>query len=228
MKYFFGVIFSLSLLIGIGCKGKKTVTEGKVPVEKKTEVVDEHAGHNHAPGEGHEDESIEAIYKRNKRGNGIFDERLKDPCEMVGIDEVAKIFGASASDIELKDVSNRKTGMTRTCFYRLNFHNKLNAGMMISMEANAVASELPDWYAKLIHDRKTQGENTMEDDKPIRYKDFPGFGDAGAYSFKTGKYYFHLNNEILFTIAFNTDFKEQTQVGYAKDVARRLLNHIGK
>lgn len=157
-----------------------------------------------------------------------FDPILPDMCAYITPEVLSSILGKPVEEIEIKDASNTKTGKSRTCFYKLLNQAPANAGIMINAEVNPLPEEVANYHTAYIAGKKTIGENSIEADKAFIYKDFPGFGDDGAYSYELSKYLWRIGEDIGFMIAFNTNYSPKEQKKIAEKIATEIMKNFNQ
>lgn len=158
----------------------------------------------------------------------VFDPSLPDMCTYITPEILANILGKPVGEITSKDGSNVKNPKSRNCFYKLLNQEPINAGVMVSAELNPLPDEISSYHSTSIKSKKTIGENSMQGSKPHVYKDFPGIGDDGAYSYELGRYVWRVGEEITFMVAFNTNYSEAKQKKIARQIAEKIMEAYNK
>jgi|TARA_R110000737_G_scaffold341558_1_gene365537 hypothetical protein len=150
---------------------------------------------------------------------------IPDACDLLTQETIAKYVGIPASSIMLADGSSSKNDLQRACFFKWDGSEIKNAGVMVQVQQNPVAGDVPDYLTYMVQGLKTEGENTMEGTN-TKFKDWSGFGDDGAYSTEVGKYVWRVGNDWAFMIAFNTTMSARDQQkaanAFAKEVMKRM------
>lgn len=149
---------------------------------------------------------------------------VPDACSLVSVEEIAKIFGISASDIRLKDASHTKSPFTRSCFFRWDGASP-NTGILIQVQANPVQEEYAEWVSLFISSKRTTGEKTMGDNETFKYEKMEGLGDDGSYSHRLGKYFWRDGDKYAFMIAFNTNSAKKLQMKNAKTIGNIMMEN---
>jgi len=152
-----------------------------------------------------------------------FDDRLPNPCEVMATETIAGLVGTDAGALEVKDASNTQNLFSKACFFKWDDPNMTDAGVMVQIMTNPVEEEAPEYLQMFIASKKTAGESTIGSDKKILYRDFPGFGDDGAYSNELHKYLWRLGDDFSFLLAFNTTLNKDEELAAAKVLATEIM-----
>ena len=154
-----------------------------------------------------------------------FDERLPDACSLLSEDLVVDIIGGQKGAVEIKDGSHSQNLFSRACFFKWEDPGVKNAGIMVQVMLNPVEHDEPEYLSIYIASKKTSGETSMGGEK-VLYKDFPGFGDDGAYSYTFHKYMWRQGNDFSYMIAFNTVMTEAEELAAAKRIATAIMKKV--
>ena len=163
-------------------------------------------------------------YIKPKLTDGQILAGVPDACSLVSVEEIAKIFGISASDIKQKDASHTKSPFTRSCFFRWDGASP-NTGILIQVQANPVQEEYAEWVSLFISSKRTTGEKTMGDNETFKYEKMEGLGDDGSYSHRLGKYFWRDGDKYAFMIAFNTNSAKELQMKNAKTIGNIMMEN---
>jgi len=148
----------------------------------------------------------------------------RSPCLYIPKSKLAKLFNWKDEDIKMKNASTKKSKYSKACFYRYNRDGDPNGGLMIQTQTNPIPGEIDDWASSFISAKITGGEKSFEPNTPaILYKKFSPEGKLGAYNAQTKKYFFKMNNDLIFMIAFNLAGNEKTQLKWANSIATDII-----
>ena len=151
---------------------------------------------------------------------------IPDACDLLSPATIAKYVNQPASEIFLADGSSPKNPKSRACFFKWDGSALPNAGVMVQLQQNPVAEDVPDYFTYLISSKKTEGENDPGTQTLIKYKDWKGFGDDGAYSTEAGKYVWRIGNDWAFMVAFNTMLRPNEQKKAAEAFAKEVMSNM--
>ena len=201
------IILLLIVTLLISCKSESSDSTTSAGKNSKTEAT----GNKSA---------TDGKIKTNFNKNGI-----PDACDLLTQETIAKYVGVPAASIMLADGSSSKNDLQRACFFKWDGSEIKNAGVMVQVQQNPVAGDVPDYLTYMVQSLKTDGENTMEGTN-TKFLDWQEFGDDGAYSTEVGKYVWRVGNDWAFMIAFNTTMKPRDQQkaanAFAKEVMARM------
>jgi len=153
-------------------------------------------------------------------------EGIPDACDLMTPETVGKAIGINPSSINITDGSSSKSKLQRACFFKWDGSSIKNAGVMVQLQKNPVADDVPDYFTYMITSKKTEGENDFAGGKKFKYKDWPGFGTDAAYSTDAGKYVWRVDNEWAFMIAFNTTLSPKKQKKAAEILAKEVMSRM--
>ncbi len=158
----------------------------------------------------------------------INDAGLPEPCELITIEELSRIFRISQDAISIKDASDAAAPHTVSCFFRWDAGAYDNQGILIQVMKNPIPEEFEYWVSTFVSSKRTKGEQTfMGEPLNFKYKDYPGYGDDGSYSYELGKYFWRIGEEKVFMIAFKVDgLLENQQVDYANKINDKMMSHL--
>ena len=218
------IILLLIITAFISCKSDSSVTTASAGENSKTEV----AGNESVKESSNSKPSALSAESRNTKGkvktnfnkNGI-----PDACDLLTQETIAKYAGVSAASIMLADGSSSKNDLQRACFFKWDGSEIKNAGVMVQVQQNPVADDVPEYLTYMVQSLKSDGENNM-DGEVTKYNDWPEFGDDGAYSTEVGKYVWRVGNDWAFMIAFNTTMKAKDQKKAAKAFAEEVMGNM--
>lgn len=156
-----------------------------------------------------------------KRGGKI----LPDACSLVPISEIAEILGLTEDQIFVRNSTPRDKNPTHSsCFFKWNEPNHPNSGILIQALRNPDEVAYPDYISQWIESSKMLGEQGTEGG-PVYFSDFTGFGDAGSYSYASGKYYWRLGEKLYFLVAFNATDTPELQFNRAQKLAYKITKY---
>lgn len=145
---------------------------------------------------------------------------LPDACTLISKEQIATIINEDPSIVRLKNGTSPQSSNTQACFYRWDFNGMPNSGILVQVQTNPIPDDLPTWASSFVDSKKSVGETDYSGSgETIKYKTMTNLGNAGAYSFEMGKYFWRLNDDYVFMIAYNlpgTD--EATQLKYTKKI----------
>lgn len=151
---------------------------------------------------------------------------IPDACDLLTQSTIAKYLNIPEASINLADGSSAKNNKQRACFFKWDGSSIKNAGVMVQVQQNQVADDVPEYLTYMVSSLKTDGENNFSDGTKMKYKDFPGFGDDGAYSTEAGKYVWRIGNDWAFMIAFNTTLEAKDQKRAAEAFAKEVMSRM--
>jgi hypothetical protein len=153
-------------------------------------------------------------------------EGIPDACDLLSVETIAKYVNQPSNSIFAADGSSPQNLKARACFFKWDGSAIPNAGVMVQLQRNPVQEEVPEYLTYLISSKKTEGDNDPVTKSVIKYKDWPGFGDDGAYSTEAGKYVWRVGSDWAFMIAFNTDLPPNAQKVAADAFAREVMSKM--
>jgi len=153
-------------------------------------------------------------------------EGIPDACDLLSAKTVAKYVRQPEGSIFLADGSSPQNPKARACFFKWDGSELANAGVMVQLQRNPVQEEVPEYFTYLISSKKTEGEKDPASKSVIKYNDWPGFGDDGAYSTEAGKYVWRVGNDWSFMVAFNTVLEPKAQKVAADAFAREVMSKM--
>ncbi len=145
---------------------------------------------------------------------------LVNACRFVSKADLSKIMGVPLTAINVKDGTSSTSKHSRACFFRWEQEGIPNSGVLLQVQINPIPDEFDGWATSFVASKKTSGENAYTSGGGvIKYKDFPGSWDDGAYSFEMGKFFFRLDNTYVCMIAFNLmESTEKEQYAWAQEI----------
>lgn len=150
---------------------------------------------------------------------------IPDACDLLSQETISKYIGIPSASIMLADGSSPKNKLQRACFFKWDGSEIKNAGVMVQVQQNPVADEVPEYLTYMVQSLKTDGENNMSG-TTVKFQDWPDFGDDGAYSTEVGKYVWRVGNDWAFMIAFNTTLSARDQQKAAKAFAKEVMDKM--
>lgn len=152
-------------------------------------------------------------------------EGIPDACDLLTSKTISKYLKISEAAINLADGSSKKSDLQRACFFKWDDPNMRNAGVMVQVQKNPVADDVPEYFTYMVQSLKTQGETDMAG-LNMKYSDWPGHGDDAAYSTEAGKYVWRLGSDWAFMIAFNTTIDASQQKAAAEAFAKEIMSKM--
>ena len=152
-----------------------------------------------------------------------YDKNVPDACSLLTTQEIATALGVDANSISVKDGSNLKSLNVRSCFFRWEHDGIPNSGVLIQAQSNPLPDDFPTWSTTYIKSKMESGEKSM-DGETFLYKPFNGGGVEGAYNHSQSKYFWRLDDKLIYTITFNVPSDEQTQLAWAEKIAAYVNN----
>ncbi len=153
-------------------------------------------------------------------------EGIPDACDLLTSKTIARYVNQPAESIFSADGSSSQNPKARACFFKWDGSALANAGVMVQLQRNPVQEDVPEYFTYLISSKKTEGEKDPQTKGVIKYNDWPGFGDDGAYSTEAGKYVWRIGNDWAFMIAFNTVLPPKAQKVAADALAREVMSNM--
>lgn len=150
---------------------------------------------------------------------------IPDACDLLTEETIAKYMGIPAASINLADGSSSKSQLQRACFFKWDGTALKNAGVMVQIQQNPVADDVPEYFTYMVQSLKKDGENVLNGGN-TKFYDWPGFGDDGAYSSEAGKYVWRVGNDWAFMVAFNSELKGKDQERAAKVFAKEVMDRM--
>lgn len=152
-----------------------------------------------------------------------YDKNVPDACSLLTTAEIAEAIGVDASGISIKDGSNLKSLNVRSCFFRWEHIGVPNSGVLIQAQSNPLPDDFPSWGTTYIKSKMESGEKSMDGETFI-YKPFNGGGVEGAYNHAQSKYFWRMDDKLIYTITFNLGADEPTQLAWAEKIAKYVNN----
>ena len=215
MRY---LLLLLAVLMIISCNPDKAAvkeSDSKMPIE--TELKPEQIELSTETGQ----QTAKTAKKTNYNIEGI-----PDACDLLSAETISRYVRQPVESIFLADGSSPKNPKARACFFKWDGSAIANAGVMVQLQRNPVQEDVPEYFTYLISSKKTDGEKDPAGGGTIKYKDWPGFGDDGAYSYVAGKYVWRVGNDWSFMIAFNTVLTEKAQKVAAETFANEVMSNM--
>ena len=151
---------------------------------------------------------------------------IPDACDLLTLETIAKYLNIPATGISLADGSSKQNDKSRACFFKWDDEDIKNAGVMVQVQQNQVEEDVPEYLTYMVSSLKTQGENDFNGAGVTKFKDWPDFGDDGAYSTDVGKYVWRVGNDYAFMIAFNTPLLGKKQKRAADAFAKEVMDRM--
>ena len=151
---------------------------------------------------------------------------LVPACIVVPLTKISSLVGVSADAIDIADSSPKDANPSHSsCFFKWEDFDVVSAGILLQVRINPLGEdEYPDYIKMFIDSKRDMGERTIEGEVD-KFITFEGFGDDGAYSYSSGKYFWQLGNKVLMSIAFNTSHTPEEQYKIATGLATEMVNN---
>ncbi len=218
------ILLLLIVTAFLSCKSDSTTATRSANEDSKTEAAPNKSVQEFAKSKptvsSAETRSTKGKVETNFDKNGI-----PDACDLLTQETIAKYIGIPAESIMLSDGTSPSSTLQRACFFKWDGSEIKNAGVMVQVQQNPVADDVPDYLTYMVQSLKSDGENNMTGEV-IKFKDWPEFGDDGAYSTEAGKYVWRVGNDWAFMIAFNTTMKARDQQKAAKAYAKEVMERM--
>jgi hypothetical protein len=217
------ILLLLIITAFISCKSDSTTAPGDNK-DSKTEAVANKSVQEFAKSKptvsSAETRATKGKIETNFNKNGI-----PDACDLLTQETIAKYVGIPAASIMLADGSSPTSDLQRACFFKWDGSEIKNAGVMVQVQQNPVADDVPTYLTYMVQSLKTEGENNMTGAN-IMFYDWKEFGDDGAYSTEAGKYVWRIGNDWAFMVAFNTTMTAREQQKAAKAFAKEVMERM--
>jgi len=82
---------------------------------------------------------------------------IPDACDLLTQKTIGKWIGIPAASISLADGSSSRHDKQRACFFKWDVGNIPNAGVMVQVQQNQVADDVPEYLSYMITSLKTDG-----------------------------------------------------------------------
>lgn len=202
-------------------------TDASTPVENAVNNKGKKTGAQNGTGQSStlrtKDEKSKAT---DNSGTNFNSEGIPDACDLLTSKTIGRYVRQPAETIFSADGSSPQNKKARACFFKWDGSDLANAGVMVQLQRNPVQEDVPEYFTYLIASKKTEGEKDPATDHTIKYQDWPGFGDDGAYSTEAGKYVWRVGNDWAFMIAFNTVLPPKAQKVAADAFAREVMANM--
>lgn len=167
------------------------------------------------------DNKLAIVDPNNAKGAAAVDPKtltVPSACQMITTGEVQKIIGTSAT-VMLKESNDPTNDKVKSCFFKWNDPSMPNAGILVQLMTNPVYDEYPQYISTYVSSKLEEGEMTMDQQAPFKYKKFNAAGHDGAYSFEQGRFYWTGDANYAFMLAFNVNsFDEDDMVDAAEEI----------
>ncbi len=175
--------------------------------------------------------TLTVISCKNEKPKGIVDpEKLPIPnaCEMVSDAWIKDNLKLNVKDISIREANSDKNKFFKSCFFQWEESaDNPNAGILIQIQTNSVYKEFPEFIAKSIEAKRTDGEMMMDSPDPVKFQKFD-VGLDGAYSYAMKRFYWRIDDNYLFMLAFNIDMSEEEMVDKAETIAEEVTRNFEK
>lgn len=159
----------------------------------------------------------------NNRSQGKVDSDIPSSCDLLGEAFMTKEFKIK-DGIMINDATNSKSAATRSCFFRWDNGILPNSGIYLQIMGNPVPDEVQDYAMHYINGKLKGGEMDMSGTN-FPYKKFDVVGDDGAYSKEQGRYYWRVEKEYVFMLAFNLGMGSNTEYKHATNIAKEVMKN---
>ncbi|MGB4960102.1 MAG: hypothetical protein WBO36_11555 [Saprospiraceae bacterium] len=148
--------------------------------------------------------------------------KLPKACELLDVAKVQEILKAKSA-VNLKDADDPTNTSASSCFFKWDDPDTPNAGILIQIQKNPVFNEYDQYISTFVSSKITEGETTLGDAAPKKYKTFNAGGFSGAYSFEHSRFYWNIGSDYLFMLAFNVStLSEGDMVEIAEVIAAEV------
>jgi len=151
--------------------------------------------------------------------------KLPSACGMVSESFLGGVIGVDADYIATKNGSGKSTTQN-SCFFRWDQDGLANQGVLVQIQSNPLPDEFPDWASYYISAKRNQGDKSPDGASTFRYKDFKGYGVAGAYNYDLARYYWRTETDHVFLIAFNIQSTAEEQLQWANKIATEVMKNV--
>lgn len=146
---------------------------------------------------------------------------IPNACEMLSEEWLKSNLKLNVSDLTIKDGSGDDAKDNKSCFFRWEESSEPNAGILVQIMTNPVYDEFPEWVSSFIAAKISDGEMQLGSAEPTRFKKF-NVGAEGAYSYDLKRFYWRMDNNYLFMLAFNITSTESDMVDKANKIAKEV------
>lgn len=137
---------------------------------------------------------------------------LLDPAELQQI-------LSTPSEVTAKESTSPSDSGATSCFFRWEDQDIPNAAILLKVSTNPVYEEYPEYVSQFISKKIRDGETTLGKDEPDKYVEFNADGIRGAYSYSQAYFYWTVDNNYIFWLAFNTpNLSEKEMTAAAKKI----------
>ena len=141
---------------------------------------------------------------------------------LVPKEKIGEILGEDPGHLEIIQGNPLSEKNYQACFVKWP-SGFPNAGMMIQVSRNPVYDEYRDWAISFIDSKKSSGEILPGSDVPVKFQTYNEHGDAGAYNYDAGKYYWRIDRDYVITLAFNIDWDKDKQYRIATEMGKEIM-----
>lgn len=152
---------------------------------------------------------------------------LPDACSLVSESTVARLLGIDGGMTVKDGNAGRPQKHNRSCFFKWEDNNFVDAGILIQVMTNPIKDEAPEYLAMYIDTRKKDGESKYEGGEVYPYHQFD-MGTDGAYSHGVHKYLWRDGYKYGFMIMFNYNLSEERELAVAKEIASEVMKNFKK
>jgi hypothetical protein len=153
---------------------------------------------------------------------------LQDPCTLIELEEVSKIFDIDASLINIKPGSQSQGAQQKnnvSCFYTWN-DGISSGGFLLQLMKNPLYGEFDNWASSYIETLGTNGETSFPDNIQYKYTPLNGLGDGAVYNEALGKVYWRLGEEMVVGLIFRNSPSVESIVSSGKEIGTILKDRI--
>lgn len=155
------------------------------------------------------------------------DRAIPNACNLIGKKYIGELFQVDPEKISVKD-GNPYGIESRSCFFRWDSPELPNAGVLIMVSKNPQPDKVDDWATIMIDSKIAHGDGGAEGEGMVKYQPLPELGTSGAYSHQLAKYYWQLDGEVVFMLAFNMNSHPDQQKAVALTIGNRITNNFLK
>ena len=173
------------------------------------------------------DNKLSAVDPSNAQGAAAIDPKtltVPSACQMISPNEVKEILGTS-SNVTVKESNDPTNDKVKSCFFKWNDPSMPNAGILVQLMTNPVYDEYPQYISTYVSSKLEEGEMTMDQHQPFKYKKFDAADHDGAYSFEQGRFYWTGDANYAFMLAFNVSSLDEDDMVDAAEEIIEVIDH---
>ncbi len=240
------LLFACFICLLSACKSdsKANTTEGDDTHEGHDHSVDDHAGHDHAQPKIDEHKydglserektkmmaidqaNANKIVSSGKKKIDISSRGLPNPCQLITPEWINKNTSLKITDPRIKQGNSGAGNDSWSCFFQWEQDGDPNTGFLINVMINPVPEEVVDYPETYMQAKRVDGETMMGSDKPFPYKRLDGLGIEALGCKDLGKYYWRIDNEYLFMLAYNIEMSDSAQRAATVKIGNEIIKNF--